>query len=97
GNEGKSPRGAGMKDLLDGTSNTIMIVEASDESAVTWTRPADFAPNKEKPTQGLTGLRPGGFLAAFADGSVRFMSESIDAAMLNALFTKSGGEAVNPR
>ena len=38
-----------------------------------WTKPADFAPNKENPTKGLVGLIPGGFQAGFADGSVRFI------------------------
>jgi hypothetical protein len=71
-----------------------MVVEVADESAVIWTKPGDFAPKKDKPLQGLVGLRPGGFLAGFADGSVRFLADSIEADVLKALFTKSGGEAV---
>jgi hypothetical protein len=39
-------------------------------------------------------MRPGGFLAGLADGSVRFIAEAVDTGVLNALFTKSGGEAV---
>ncbi len=83
--------------ITDGTSNTIMAVEAPDDSAVIWTKPGDFAPNKENPTRGLIGLRPGGFQAALTDGSVRFFAETIDVAVLNGLFTKSGGEVVNFR
>ncbi len=86
--------GTRMAQVTDGTSNTIMAVEVPDESAVTWTKPGDFAPNKETPTRGLFGLRPSGFLAAFTDGSVQFIAETVDADVLNALFTKSGGEAV---
>jgi uncharacterized protein (TIGR03067 family) len=88
--------GTSMRQITDGTSNTIMVVEVADESAVIWTKPGDFAPKKDKPLQGLVGLRPGGFLAGFADGSVRFMADSIEADVLKALFTKSGGEAVKP-
>jgi len=86
--------GAGLAQITDGTSNTIMIVEASDERAVIWTQPADLAPNANDPIQGLTGMRPGGFLASLSDGSVRFIAETIDKAMLKALFTKAGGEVV---
>jgi hypothetical protein len=66
----------------------------ADESAVIWTKPGDFSPKKDKPLQGLLGLRPGGFLAGFADGSVRLIPETVEASVLKALFTKSGGEVV---
>jgi prepilin-type processing-associated H-X9-DG protein len=88
--------GTGLMQITDGMSNTIMIVEAPDESAVIWTKPADFAPNKEKPSKGLVWPTSGGFNAGFADGSVRFISGKIDADTLRALFTKSGGDAVKP-
>lgn len=81
-------------DVSDGTSNTIMAVEANNASAVEWTKPDPFVPDPDQPTSGLTGLRPGGFNALFADGSVRFLSENIDAATLKALFTRDGGEVV---
>ncbi|HUG66194.1 MAG TPA: DUF1559 domain-containing protein [Pirellulaceae bacterium] len=86
--------GVSFRNITDGTSNTIMTVEVPDESAVIWTKPADFSPNVEDPTKGLTGLRPGGFQVGFADGSVRFIAEMIDVGTLRALFTKAGGEAV---
>jgi hypothetical protein len=44
---------------------------------------------------GLVGLRRGGFLAGFADGSVRRIKSSIKAATLNALFTRDGGETID--
>jgi hypothetical protein len=87
--------GTTFAQIRDGSSNTIMTVEVPDESAVIWTKPGDFAPNKQKPTRGLLGLNPGGFHAGLADGSVRFISENINAATLRALFTKAGGEQIN--
>jgi hypothetical protein len=90
------PRNLGipMREVRDGTSNTVMIVEASDEAAVIWTKPDDFTPDTANPLQGLVGLRPGGFQAALADGSVRFLPDTIEADTLRALLTKSGGEPV---
>ncbi len=89
------PTGTRFADITDGTSNTMMIVEASDDLAITWTRPGDYAPDKENPVKGLVGLRRGGFQAALCDGSVRFISEMVDPETLNLLFTKSDGKPVN--
>ena len=86
-------KGIAISEITDGTSNTIMTVEVPDESAVVWTKPDDFAYDETNPLKGLTGMRPGGFNAGFADGSVRFIASSIDPAVLKALFTRNGGEA----
>jgi hypothetical protein len=87
-------RGTSIAQITDGTSNTIMTLEVPDASAVIWTKPGDFAPNKEDPKRGLLGVRPGGFLAGFTDGSVQFIVESIDAEMLRRLFSKADGQPV---
>ncbi len=84
-----------FRDIADGTSNTLMIVEVSDESAVVWTKPDDFVPDSKEPKKGLLGLWTGGFHAGFADGSVRFLDEAIDNEMLQALFTRNGGERID--
>jgi uncharacterized protein (AIM24 family) len=49
-----------------------MLLEVNDDHAVAWTKPEDFPVNVKNPLEKL--LRPGaeGFLATFADGSVRF-------------------------
>jgi hypothetical protein len=90
------PGGEGIKmsDVSDGASNTIMTVEAPDDSAVFWTKPDDFTYDANNPLKGLTGMRPGGFLAGFADGSVGFINSSIDPTVLKSLFTRNGGEQV---
>jgi hypothetical protein len=80
--------------ITDGTSNTILAVEARSDHAVNWTEPVDLEIDDEDILEGLKGARVGGFLAAMADGSVRFISEFIDQDMLRALFTRAGGEAV---
>ena len=49
----------------------------------------------KQPMAGLVGLRRGGFLAAFADGSVRLIKDSVKSETLKALFTRSGGEVID--
>ena len=42
----------------------------------------------------IYSFHPGGANVAFADGSVRFVKESVTIALLAALVTKSGGEVI---
>ena len=86
------PRGMRMAEIRDGMSNTVMLVEADNDRAVEWTRPDDLAVDERRPLQGLGQLRPGGFNAALADGSVRFVSNAVDPAVWRALLTAAGGE-----
>ncbi len=88
--------GARIRDITDGTSNTMMVVEASDDQAVIWTKPDDFEPDKKNPMKGLVGLYDGGFNAALCDGSVRFISERVKPTLLRALFTMNGEEVLSP-
>jgi type II secretory pathway pseudopilin PulG len=87
-------KGKGFQEVTDGTSNTIMLIEAAPDQAVEWTKPDDWEFNANNPTAGLGGVRPAGWLAGFADGSVQFISEMIDQAQLKAMFTRAGGEIV---
>ena len=81
-----------IKDITDGTSHTIMVVEVDDQHAVTWTKPDDLAFDPKDPKKGIGSLYEGGFNAAFCDGSVHFLSGSIDPKTLAALFTRAGGD-----
>ena len=83
-----------FRDITDGTSNTILAVETAVEAAVPWTAPQDFSVDEENPGKNL--FTKGITQAAFGDGSVRALSELIDPEVLNALFTRAGGEVINP-
>ena len=47
------------------------------------------------PLFGAGSMHPGGFNAAFADGSIRFIKVSINQLTLRALITRAGGEVVS--
>jgi hypothetical protein len=87
--------GAGVKiqEIADGLSNTLMFVEA--KRAIPWTKPADIPYDPSKPLPELGGFFPNGFDAAFGDGSVKFLSHTINEQTLRALITKAGGEVVS--
>jgi prepilin-type processing-associated H-X9-DG protein len=85
--------GVQLQEVTDGTSNTIMVVEARKE--IPWTKPDDIPYDKDKALPATGGLHPGGFNAAFTDGAVKFLSQSIDKTVLRALITRAGGEVIS--
>jgi hypothetical protein len=86
--------GTRIRDFTDGTSNSILVVEANADRAVIWTKPDDLTFDPQQPLAGLGGLRPGGFQALLADGSVQFVANTIDPDVLRALMTIAGGEPI---
>ena len=85
--------GKKMRDIVDGTSNTILVVEADDAAAVIWTKPDDYRYNPANPSLNLGG-KNGGFNALFCDGSVHFLSKNINPQTLMDLFQCNDGHPV---
>ncbi|QDS89441.1 hypothetical protein EC9_36410 [Rosistilla ulvae] len=85
-----------FRDIIDGTSNTVMFVETSPELAVDWTAPEDWTYDANDPLGGLGGHHPGGFHVAMLDGSVRFVALEIDPVLWYKLLTRGGLEVVEP-
>ena len=83
-----------IQSILDGTANTVMFVEADENQSVIWTQPEDLEFDADRPLKGLGTLRPGGFNSAFCDGSVRFISNSIDLDVWRAIVTRNGEEII---
>ena len=87
--------GVAMKEVADGMSNTVNLVQVADDAAEVWTKPADWNMAPATPMQGLGGLHPGGWLVGFMDGSIRQMDNDVDDVFWKACLTTSGGEAVH--
>ncbi len=85
--------GLRILDFRDGTSTTIVLVEAAQ--AVPWTKPVDYLFTPKGPLPKL-GAVPQDFCAAFADASTRVLSTTMLETQLRALMTRDGGEKIEP-
>ena len=105
----KKPRQ--RNDVVDGLSNTFLLGEALPQYDIYTSWPyannvhstcAIPPNNKDEPdprnwwnTQSFRSQHPGGLFFAYADGSVRFISQSIDLKLYRALATIAGNEVVS--
>ena len=90
---------SGFATIRDGTSNTLMVVEATN-AGIHWMEPRDLDVNQmtfrvNGSPADISSPHPGGALAVFADGHTSFLQNTITAQILRALITKSGGEPIN--
>jgi hypothetical protein len=77
----------------DGTSNTLLVVEAAE--AVPWAKPDDL-PYDGKLLLPALGGPSGRYIVGFADGSTRtFRRGQVDDTNLRGIITRDGGETVN--
>ncbi|MBN2579263.1 MAG: DUF1559 domain-containing protein [Pirellulales bacterium] len=85
-----------LKDIRDGTSHTMMIVEVDDDHAVVWTKPDDLPFDPKDPAKGLARFYAKDcFLSCFFDGSVHTIKTDLSPKTLRALFSRAGKEAID--
>ncbi|MEI8380117.1 MAG: DUF1559 domain-containing protein [Planctomycetota bacterium] len=80
--------------FLDGTSNTILAVEAGPDTAEIWTKPGGLDFDPKDPLKALGKLASDTFQALLCDGSVRSISIKIEAENLRRLFQLADGEVI---
>ncbi len=80
-----------MRDVIDGTSNTAMAMDASSEFETIWTKPGDLMPDLAKMRTALEERFQNGGLVLMTDGSVRQLRDGIDDVMLMNLFVRNDG------
>jgi hypothetical protein len=78
------------RDIPDGTSFTILFVEA--KQAVPWTKPEDVSYEKGKMLSKLGGVMEGKFTVALCDGSVHFFPLSMKEELLDLWLMRNSGE-----
>lgn len=81
----------GIASIIDGTSNTIMVVQTGDDKAEIWTKPSGIEFNPEDPKAAL-GKIAETFLILLCDGSVRSVSKDLDEATLSRLIQHADQE-----
>jgi type II secretory pathway pseudopilin PulG len=84
-----------FREFQDGTSNTVLVIDAAASEAVHWMKPTDsgsqfFLKFNDKNEQSHTG----GFHALMGDGTVRFLSSTLSAETRQALLTIAGDETL---
>jgi prepilin-type processing-associated H-X9-DG protein len=92
-----------FEDIRDGMSTTMVVIETARDHGP-WTAGGPSSVRVVDPAtrpyigrnRPFGGYHPGGANAAFADGSVRFIRETIDPRIVEAIATIAGGEELPP-
>lgn len=88
-------KGRGLRNCVDGTSNTIQFVQVAPERAVYWTQPEDYAWDPASPAAGLKD-DDGMITVALADGSLKMFDAGADPEVVKLLFTRNDSQPLPP-
>jgi RNA polymerase sigma factor (sigma-70 family) len=86
-------RGLRVTDFLDGTSNTLLIIEAGEP--VPWTKPADLVYDAKKPLPSLGGLFKDRIHCVLADGSPHTLKRDFKEQIMRWLILRNDGQALD--
>jgi hypothetical protein len=88
--------GPRVAEIQDGTSNTILVVQAGDDKQVPWTKPEDIAFKPENPITELGDVPESGFLAVYCDVKGKLIPQDIAPKKLAAAITRAGRDYDQP-
>jgi len=83
----------GLRNIIDGTGNTIAIVEANRN--ISWTKPEDILIDIDADEFPEFGCYADAFTVGLCDGRVKLIKKTIDHSILKKLFTRAGGELID--
>lgn len=88
------PNATKFGDVVDGLSNTLMLVECDSGLAVPWMQPTDIDLNQffSSGTDRHQGGHQGGAHILMADGAVKFITDSMTPQLRQSMVSKGGGE-----
>ena len=79
-------------DIIDGSSNTIAIVEVDAAAAVEWTKPADWEYDPNDPMHDLGNVQPGRIVVGMIDGATQTINTNVGPAQFEAMTTRNGND-----
>jgi prepilin-type processing-associated H-X9-DG protein len=83
----------GFPQITDGSSNTLLVVEAGPP--VAWTKPVDLPYSANKPLPKMDGPFADRLNVCFADGSASALKRPVEGPIFRAAITRDGGEVVD--
>ena len=97
GGPNSGPGTTRIRDILDGTSNTVMAVLASPETLnSSWIKTdSDYLFDPSNPAAGLYVTPSGQYLVLMVDGSINRISQDIDPETLKNLMLRDDGNPIN--
>lgn len=91
---GRKGGGTSFRDITDGSSNTLMVIQVPQSKAVVWTKPDDVVIDVADVKASFIASGADKFLVSMCDGSARALSSSSTSETLLKLITMNGGEIV---
>ena len=83
-----------FRDITDGTSQTIAVIETGSERAVPWTKPDGLTIDTDDPV-GSVAAEKGTFQVVFCDGSVQSISTAISGDIFQWMIQINDGHPIN--
>ncbi len=90
--EGIGVLGLQMRDMTDGSSNTISVLQVPGIASVPWSAPQDLPISEDQPLEAWNSVGAVKIEAAFSDASVRTITTQIDPEQFWGMLTPAGGE-----